>query len=120
MHICEYKCVRHGSHPRSIVTFPLPDRPAELVAVHVYTPNPSSAISESTRVSPVSSSVVVAPSPSVNVHSMVKSAGTLLEIERVRLVDCPRAILVLVADTVSSGGTVIGDIVACDNMNKKG
>ena len=49
---------------------------------------------------------------------MVGSMGTLLEIVQVRFIDCPIAILVLVADMLSSGGTVMNTvIVSCDYIH---
>ena len=83
-----------------------PLRPSELVTLQVYVPNCSSPNPDSSRVRSVSVRVVVTPVVLVRVHTTEKSPeGLLLVTEQVRMVDSFTGSLVLVADTLTSGGS---------------
>ena len=82
----------------------VPLRPAELVTLHVYVPNSSSATLDNTRVWLVLV-IVVEPLVVVRVHTRVKLLGLLLVTVQLRVVDPFTSSLVLVANTFTSGGS---------------
>ena len=88
-----------------MVILATPLRPAELVTLQVYVPKSSSPMLATSRVWSVLL-IVVEPLVEVRVQTRVKLLGLLLVTEQVRVVDSFTGSLVLVADTLTSGGSV--------------
>ena len=85
-----------------MVTLATPLRPAEFVTLQVYVPKSSSPMLATSRVWSVLL-IMVEPLVEVRVQTRVR---LLLVTEQVRVVDSFTGSLVLVADTLTSGGSV--------------